>query len=143
MVGSGIGYPNKVDNGVCAVNDIGVFLFGCHAYGADSTRAGNESLVCALDEIAYCGLLLGSDTSLWFGACGVEARCSLHPASIGLVSDEGASDSLDGCMAVSDSTASGCPIPGARLLALLSGAGESAARTLRQRLMDVDLVTLI
>lgn len=44
-------------------------------------------------------------------------------------------------MAVSDSAASGCPIPGIMLLALLYGAGESAARTLGQRL--VDLVTLV
>lgn len=139
IVGSGVGHPNKVDTRVWPINDIGVFLFRCHAYGFDSARAANGCILRALDEIACCGVLLGSDTSLRYRARCVEARRSLHPTSIRLVSDEGTSNSLDGCVAVSDSAASGCSISGVMLLALLYGTGESAARTLWQRL--VDLVT--
>ena len=137
MVGSGGGYPNKVRGGICAIDNIGVFLFWCHAYGPDSTRAALESILCELDEIACCGILLVSDTSLWYRGRGVNARCSLHSASVRLVGDEGTGDNLDGCMVVSHSTTSDCAIPGVVVLAPLPSARESSTRTLRQRLVDL------
>lgn len=140
-VGSGLEYSNKVLNGFCAVSNVGISLFRCHAYGADSSRAANEPVLSALDANAHCRVLLGSITSLCLRGLGVEVRCSLHPASNGLVGDEGIGISLDGCMVVPDSAASGGSIPRAMVLALLYSAGESVKRTLRQRL--VDLVTSV
>ena len=141
VIGSSVGYSNQVYSRLHAVNDINVFLFRCHAHGADSSRAAIDTHLCELHEIACCGVLLGSDSSLWYRARAIEACQSLRPASVGMVSDEGTSDSLDSLMAVSDSTAPDRPLPRVGVLALLSGAGESAARTCRQRL--VDLVTSV
>lgn len=140
MVGSNIGYPDKVHNGLCAISDVGVFLFRRHAYGADSTGATNDVDVRDLDEVACCGVLLGSDTGLWCGNGRVEARCSFHPASTELVRDGGTGNGLDGCMAMSDSAPSGRSVPGVVVLAPLSVAGEFAAETLRQRLVDLEYI---
>lgn len=90
-----------------------------------------------MDEVVYCGVLLGSDTSLWVRGRRVEAFCSLLAAGIGLVNDESDSISLDGGMVVSDPSALGHPISGARILALLFGAGEFGAGTLGQRVVDL------
>ena len=131
VTGSSIGYSDKVYSGLCAANDIDVFLLRCHAHGAGSPRAAIDTHLWELHEIACCGVLLGSDTSLWYRARSVEACRSLRPASVGMVGDEGIGDSLDGLLAVSDFTAPDCPLPRVGVLALLSGAGESAARTCR------------
>ena len=139
IAGTGTGYPNKVHSGICLVDGIGFFLFRCHAYGVDSTRAAIESFLCFVVEIACCGVLLGSDTGFWYRGRSVEARCSLHPAFIRLASDKGANINLDGDMVVSDSTTSDCSIPGTMVLALLSGADKPSERALRRKL--VGLVT--
>ena len=90
-----------------------------------------------MDEAVCWRVLLGSDTSLWVRGRRVEARCSLLATGVGLVSDESGSNSLDGGMAVFDPSALGHPIPGARILAFLFGAGEFGARTLGQRMVDL------
>lgn len=140
MVGSNMGYPDKVYNGLCVISDIRVFLFRHPTFGADSAGATNDVDVRESNEIACCGVLLGSDTSLWCGDGRVEARCSFYPASIELVRDGGTGDGLDGGMAVSDSAASGPSIPRVVILAPLSGAGEFAAGTLRRRLVDLEYI---
>ena len=137
IVSSGVGHSNKLHSGICSLNDIGVFLFRCHAYGTDSTRAAVELTLCAMDEAVYRRVLLGSDTSLRGRDRRVEARCSLLATGIEVVSDESDSNSLDGGMAVPDPSALGHPIPGARVLALVFGAGEFGARTLGQRMVDL------
>ena len=141
ILGSGVGYPDKVYSRLCVIDHISVSLIRLLAHGNDSTGAAIEPCFCKSDETLCWGLLLGSDSSLWYRNGGVEARRSLHPASIELVSDEGGGNRLDSCMAVSDSTRFDHPISRVVVLALSSGAGESAARTLWSGL--VGLVTML
>ena len=131
MVGPSFGHSDKVIDGLCAGNDIGVLLFRRHAHGLGTTRATIESNVRGLDKVVCWGVLLGPNSCVWYRARRIETCYSLHPTSVELVSDESASDSLDSCMAVFDFTAFGYRISRAEVLAHLSGAGESAARTLR------------